>query len=121
MGAALRRVRVYTVPGFRRRYQRFLPDAQVKGAMRTFNDAKRTIPPTDLPDLMRDHKLHGGLRGLSECHLAYDVLLIYTHANDVVTMIDCCTHEELASDAGIQIIRRAVRVAKKRATPRRPH
>lgn len=89
--ASARRVRVYTVPGFRRRYQRFLPDSQVKSAMARLNEAKRNIPPTPLPGWMRDHKLRGRLVGISECHLAHDVLLIYTHKDDVITLLDCCT------------------------------
>lgn len=108
--ASARKVKVYTVPGFRRRYKRFLPDSQIKSAMATFNAAKRDIPPTPLPEWMRDHKLHGRLVGISECHLANDVLLVYTHKDDVVTLLDCCTHDELTRDRGAHI-RNRLRIA----------
>jgi len=123
MAGALRRVRVYTVPGFRRRYQRFSRgDPKVRSAMRTFNEAKRLIPPAPLPREMQDHKLHFRLKGFSECHLAPDVLLVYTHENDVVTLLDCCTHAELQGDSGERRIRAARRIATARArAPKRRH
>jgi len=117
MAAKARRVRFYTVPGFNDRYKRFLPDDQVERAMHVFNQAKRNIPPTDLPTWMKDHKLHGQLAAFYECHLANDVLLVYTHEDDVVTLIDCCTHIELTGTA-VRIIRRGHRVAIQRARRR---
>lgn len=119
MASAARRVRVYTVPGFRRSYQRFLPNSQVKDAMAAFNLAKRQIPPAALPEWMRDHKLHGRLTEISECHLANDVLLIYTHEDDVITLLDCCTHAELERDGAITRIRNRRRIALARARPLR--
>lgn len=110
-----RKVRFYTVPGFRRSYKRFLPNAQVKAAMRAFNVAKRLIPPNPLPDWMRDHGLHGKLADMSECHLAHDILLIYTHKDDVVTLLDCCTHKELKGAGGEARIRGRQKIANARA------
>jgi hypothetical protein len=55
---------------------------------------------------MWDHTLQGKLAGIKECHLAGDVLLIYEHENDVVLMIDVCTHDELMNDSGRAVTRR---------------
>ena len=86
--------------------------------MARLNEAKRNIPPTPLPGWMRDHKLRGRLVGISECHLAHDVLLIYTHKDDVITLLDCCTHDELTRDRGAHI-RNSLRIAIARSRPRR--
>jgi len=79
--------------------------------MKAFNEAKRKIPPTPLPDWMWDHGLRGSLAGVEECHLANDVLLVYTHKDDVVTLLDCCTHEEL-DRSGSTVIKKRLRLAR---------
>jgi len=91
-----RRVQVNTAPGFKHRYRRFLKDnPEIKAAPRIFNERKHQIPPIDLPQDMWDHTLKGRLAGIRDCHLSDDVLLIYTHRDDVVNMIDVCSHKEL--------------------------
>jgi addiction module RelE/StbE family toxin len=91
-----RRVQVNTAPGFKQRYRRFLSaNPDIRLALRAFNEIKHKIPTRNLPKYMRDHTLRGRLAGLRECHLAGDVLLIYTHLGDVVNMIDVCSHTEL--------------------------
>lgn len=112
-GAQQRKVKFEVVEGFKRRYQRFLPDAAVKKAMLDFNVAKRKIPPAPLDPKMRDHQLKGALAGISECHLAGDVLLLYTHKDDVVLLIDVCTHDELKEDSK-SVVRKRVKVARQR-------
>jgi mRNA interferase YafQ len=109
MASTQRKVKFYVMPGFGKRYKRFLPNPEIRAAIRVFNIAKRRIPPGRLPDKMWDHVLKGSLAGIRECHLAGDVLLIYTHENDVVRMIDVCTHDELMNDGGRAIRNRIKR------------
>jgi mRNA-degrading endonuclease YafQ of YafQ-DinJ toxin-antitoxin module len=68
---------------------------EIKSAVDAFNTNKRAIPPIPLPGTMMDHKLKGKLDWIRECHLAGDVLLLYTHENDEVRMLYICKHEDL--------------------------
>jgi addiction module RelE/StbE family toxin len=67
--------------------------------MGEFHRAKTKVPPGRLPNAMRDHKLTGPLSGFKECHLAGDILLVYEHENDVVTLHAVCTHEDIDGSA----------------------
>jgi addiction module RelE/StbE family toxin len=49
---------------------------------------------------MKDHKLDGKLKGIKECHLAADILLVYTHENDAVDLLDVCRHSGLKGKKG---------------------
>jgi addiction module RelE/StbE family toxin len=71
--------------------------------MKAFIGAKTKIPPDQLPGKMRDHVLDGALKGIRECHLAADVLLLYTHKNDVVRQLYICQHEDLYGNRAKQI------------------
>jgi addiction module RelE/StbE family toxin len=73
---------------------------EIRKKLTVFNASKRNIPPTRLPDQMRDHVLTGPLDGIRECHLANDVLLLYTHANDLVHLLLVCRHEDLHGPRG---------------------
>lgn len=84
-----------------RRFKALYPD--VAKTIKTFNEYKREIPPRALPDFMNDHKLDGALKGIKECHLAPDVLLLYTHKDDVVRMLFICTHDDLYGKRARQI------------------
>lgn len=64
-------------------------------AFHTFVRAKIERPPADLPRGMRDHHLTGDLAGFRECHLAADILLIYTDKNNVVRPLLICRHDDL--------------------------
>ena len=44
---------------------------------------------------MKDHKLTGALLDYKECHLDSNALLLYTHADDVVTLYAVCTHDDI--------------------------
>jgi mRNA-degrading endonuclease YafQ of YafQ-DinJ toxin-antitoxin module len=68
---------------------------EIAETIKAFNDKKREIPPSRLPDEMQDHKLDFGLKGIRECHLADDVLLLYEHKDDVVSMLYICRHDDL--------------------------
>jgi mRNA-degrading endonuclease YafQ of YafQ-DinJ toxin-antitoxin module len=68
---------------------------EIKKAVETFNKNKRPIPPIALPGTMKDHKLSGKLDWLRECHLAGDILLLYTHEDHKVRMLYICRHEDL--------------------------
>lgn len=91
-----RQVKVVPVLGFKEIYRKLLKEEpSIRETMTIFNEYKRKIPPERLPAKMKDHHLKGRLDGHKECHLAADVLLIYTHENDVVTLIDVCRHSQL--------------------------
>jgi hypothetical protein len=47
---------------------------------------------------MRDHVLGGSLKGIREGHLDEDVLLLYAHADDVVTLLLVCEHADSKGD-----------------------
>ena len=77
-------------------YKQYLAsDPDVKAAVELFNRNKRLIPPVALPGKMKDHKLQGKLAWIRECHLAGDILLLYTHENDTVHMLYICRHDDL--------------------------
>ena len=76
-----------------RKYKRLYPE--IEGSIKTFNAYKREIPPRELPGKMQDHVLDGKLKGIRECHLDHDVLLLYTHEGDIVRMLYICQHEDL--------------------------
>jgi addiction module RelE/StbE family toxin len=80
---------------------------EIADTIAIFNEYKREIPPRALPRKMRDHALQGDLDGFRECHLAGDVLLIYTHENNVVTMIKICRHTDLYGKGAAAIKRAA--------------
>jgi addiction module RelE/StbE family toxin len=76
---------------------------EIADTIKTFNDAKRVIPTAPLPKKMKDHVLDGKLKGIRECHLAGDVLLLYTHQEDVVRMLYICQHEDLYGKRATQL------------------
>jgi addiction module RelE/StbE family toxin len=97
----VRKVVFREAPGFHDEYVRFRElDANVGQALNDFVRAKAKIPPDQLPGKMRDHKLDGPLSQYKECHLASDVLLIYTHEKDTVTLYAVCTHKNIHGKAG---------------------
>ncbi len=50
-----------------------------------------------LPEKYRDHKLNGKYKGMRECHIAPDWLLIYKIDNDnvILTLVATGTHSDL--------------------------
>lgn len=72
----------------------------------TFVRRKIERPPADLPRGMRDHHLTGDLAGFRECHLAADILLIYTDKNNVVRPLLICQHDDLYGPRGKAVKRR---------------
>jgi mRNA interferase YafQ len=50
-----------------------------------------------LAEKYRDHKLHGELKDLRECHVAPDILLIYKIEKDILVLIlmNIGSHSEL--------------------------
>ncbi len=93
-GAGKRRRTVRPVKGFKQVYRGYLKqDPSIAEAMQLFNVNKRKIPPEPLPRGMRDHKLKGA--ELWECHLASNILLIYRYEDNLVRLVDICTHDAL--------------------------
>lgn len=91
-----RQVRFEAASCIRQQFHSLLTEfPKIKAAIEIFNANKRTIPPTPLPAQMRDHKLDGRLKGIMECHLEADVLLLYEHEDDLVRMLYICRHEDL--------------------------
>ena len=76
---------------------------EIKDTVKDFNEYKREIPPRRLPDKMKDHRLDGKLKAFRECHLAPNVLLLYTHEGDVVRMLYICQHDDLYGKRGGQL------------------
>lgn len=68
---------------------------EIQEAVEVFNKHKRLVPPQPLPGKMRDHVLDGKLKGIRECHLSGDILLLYTHKKNVVRMLYICRHSDL--------------------------
>jgi addiction module RelE/StbE family toxin len=103
-----RKVEFRPKPGFKDRYDAFLEeDPDIDEMMQAFLKSKGKIPPDRLPAKMMDHKLDGKLKGIKECHLAGDILLVYTHENDVIELIDVCRHEGLKGKKGKALKSRA--------------
>jgi addiction module RelE/StbE family toxin len=91
-----REVKFEPKPFFQENYPKLLKDnPDIKDKFKTFTDAKKEIPPKRLPNGMKDHVLQGKLDGIRECHLSGNILLLYTHANDVVSLLAVCSHDEL--------------------------
>jgi len=70
---------------------------------------KAKIPPEKLPGTMKDHALQGSLSAFRECHLSGDVLLIYTHENDVVTQFRVCRHADIKGKRGTKLAKELAR------------
>lgn len=48
-----------------------------------------------LPDKYKDHKLNGEWSGYRECHILFDLLLVYKYYDSHVEMITLGTHDDL--------------------------
>jgi len=84
-----REVQVVPASRLREQYKAFKRQfPEIAETIKIFNEYKRIIPPRALPTKMKDHVLKGDLDGIRECHLADDVLLLYTHKDDIVALID---------------------------------
>ena len=97
MAAPTRReVRINAKTGLKSQYRAYKAlHPEIEETLKIFNEYKREIPPRRLPAHMKDHVLESPLDGIRECHLADDVLLLYTHRRDVVEMLYICQHEDL--------------------------
>jgi addiction module RelE/StbE family toxin len=73
------------------------------GRYKIFLERKGKIPPERLPGTMSDHSLDGALSDFRECHLSGNVLLIYTHENDLVTLYRVCDHDAIRGKRGSQL------------------
>jgi addiction module RelE/StbE family toxin len=92
-----RKVRFSVSSEFGNSYRGFLKlNPDIKDRLTEFNTAKRQIPPARLTELFEDHALAGTLDGMRECHLAHDILLLYTHENDLVRLILVCNHDAMS-------------------------
>lgn len=99
--AATRTVQFVATVGLGKQYkalQRLFPE--IAETIAIFNEYKREIPPRALPGRMNDHVLKGALDGIRECHLAADVLLLYRHEDDIVSMLKVCRHADLYGKRG---------------------
>ena len=48
-----------------------------------------------LPDKYKDHKLNGEWSGYRECHILFDLLLVYKYYDNYVELITLGTHDDL--------------------------
>jgi addiction module RelE/StbE family toxin len=110
-----REVRFTAALGFKGQYRTYLAKfPEIAETIKTFNENKRKLPPEALPGKMRDHVLKGPLAGIRECHLAPDVLLLYTHEDDVVNMLYVCEHNDLYGKRQRQLASQVARIIKGR-------
>jgi addiction module RelE/StbE family toxin len=84
-------------PGFKPSWQKFKTrNPQISEAMTVFDRCKRAVPPEPLPGKMEDHKLDGPLKGFMDCHLDFDVVLIYKPLpNGAIKLLRVCDHSYL--------------------------
>jgi len=88
-------------------YQKYCVDgSKAKSNYQTFTEHKGAIPPRQLPRGMHDHVLIDRLAGYRQCHLDNDVLLIYTHENDVVTSYVICEHDDIKGPREASLVTR---------------
>lgn len=93
--------RFLAAAGVKGQYKSFLRDwPDIKATNQTFNEYKRVVPAKRLPTAMKDHALKDAFKGIRECHLADDVLLLYTHKKNVVRMLYICEHADLYGRRG---------------------
>jgi mRNA interferase YafQ len=94
MAAKKGKTRVFVTPWFGSTYRSFKKTSpKIEDALTTFNKCKRTNQK--LPNSMKDHALKGKLSDYRECHLAPNILLIYQHANKVLSFLHICEHDDL--------------------------
>jgi addiction module RelE/StbE family toxin len=90
--------------GFEDSLSQFVSDGSVEHERyKDFLEKKGKIPPERLPGTMSDHSLDGRLSDYRECHLSGNVLLVYTHANDIVTLYRICDHGAIRGKRGSQL------------------
>ena len=95
---ANRKVTFVPKQGFYEVFEKFKKsNPKIEARMELFVGHKSEIPPKRLPASMKDHHLVGALDGFRECHLSADILLFYTHENDVVTMFTIAKHDDMKS------------------------
>lgn len=93
--------RFLAAAGVKGQYKSFLRDwPEISSTIETFNEYKRVIPANRLPTAMKDHALKGVFKGIRECHLADDVLLLYTHRKNEIRMLYICEHADLYGRRG---------------------
>ena len=96
-GKTPRETKFEAAPGFKALYRKFKKlNPEIQKTIEIFNSNKRKIPAEQLPAKMKDHVLRGRLDGIRECHLADDVLLLYTHQDGVIKFLHICTHDDLS-------------------------
>lgn len=105
-----RKIKFAVSPVYRESWSKY---RHLKDALTVFNEAKRKIPPERLPDKMKDHVLIGPLKGIRECHLDDDVLLLYTHKDDLVHLLLVCGHSDIKGTKA-KVIAKLIRSALKR-------
>lgn len=86
-------------PGFKEDFESLKADNPVIGdRLKAFLEYKTCVPPKLLPHGMNDHDLGGRLKGYRECHLAGDILLIYTLKDHALTVYCLCDHSQLGGN-----------------------
>jgi mRNA-degrading endonuclease YafQ of YafQ-DinJ toxin-antitoxin module len=90
--------------GFEDSLHKFVADGSIEhDRYKIFLERKGNIPPERLPGTMRDHNLEPPLEDFRECHFSGDVLLLYTHENDVVMLYRVCDHGAIKGKRGSQL------------------
>jgi mRNA-degrading endonuclease YafQ of YafQ-DinJ toxin-antitoxin module len=104
--AAKREARFAFADGFEASAKQLAPeDSKEAGRIKDFMICKGEIPPRRLPGTMNDHALGGAFSEFKECHLAGNVLLLYTHKGDLITLYRVCTHDDIHGKRGARYAR----------------
>jgi len=100
-GPAQRTVKFVPAPGIKESFRKLKKtNPEIKDSMTLFNQYKKEIPPLSLPLSMKDHRLNPPLNDYRECHLSDDILLLYTHKGNVVTLLKICNHDDIHGKRG---------------------
>jgi addiction module RelE/StbE family toxin len=104
---AKREARFAFADGFETSAKQLAPeDSKEAARLKEFMACKGEIPPRRLPGTMDDHSLTGAFSDFQECHLSGDVLLLYTHENDLVTLYRVCTHDDIHGKRGSKLAKK---------------
>lgn len=94
---------IVTRPRYERELGRFLHGGQVVRLLPKLREAIVTLQRQEtLPLPCRDHALKGRLKGLRECHIDHNLLLVYEVVEDrlQLVLLRLCDHDALRAMAG---------------------
>ena len=91
MNAPMKKVKVRN--SFAKDYKRHIKGTPLESEMRQLARLLGTGAP--LPEKYKDHPLKGNLKGLRDCHLKPDMVVIYTRSDAMIELVRVGSHSEL--------------------------